>query len=326
MCFDNNHKIEGVIFNIQRFTIHDGPGIRSEVFFKGCPLHCKWCSNPESIRVKQEVGVIAMNCIGVKQCAYCIKACPYSDEDIFIVEDNNVIGINRELCTDCLLCSEACPANALKTWGNKMTVPEVMKVLLGDRAFYEKSGGGVTLSGGEALLQWQFVLELLKECKKQHLHTCLETAMHCKEEILDQVYPYIDLIITDIKHMDPDKHKEFTGVRNELILNNIKKTVGAGMPLVIRIPVIPKHNNTEENIRATAEFIAIELKNCVKQVQLLPYRPLGEEKYKSLGKDYPMGSFQIPERTLWEENIRHLTEIMKTYGVPAVAGTTTKFN
>lgn len=323
MLIDNKKDIEGIIFNIQRFTIHDGPGIRTEVFFKGCPLRCKWCSNPESFKVKQEVGVNASRCIGVDKCGYCIKACPLVG-DIFEVEDNQVIGINRKACTDCLICAEACPSNALKVYGKKMTVEDVMKVLLADRTFYQSSGGGVTLSGGELLGQWQYALELLKECKKSRLHTCVETAMHCQGEILEQIFPYVDLVITDIKHMNAEKHREFTGVRNELILQNIRKTVNMGMPLVIRIPVVPDHNNNEENIRATALFIANELNNRVKQVQLLPYRPLGEEKYKYLGKPYPMGSFRVPERRVWEENIRYLVEVIKEYGVPAVAGTTEK--
>ena len=316
-------ETEATIFNIQRFTIHDGPGIRTEVFFKGCPLRCKWCSNPESFKIKQEVGVTASRCIGVDKCGYCTKVCSAVQEAL-VVEDNQVIAINREACTDCLKCVEACPSNALKVWGQKMTVKDVMKVILLDREFYLKSGGGVSLSGGEVLNQWQFALELLKECKKARLHTCVETAMHCKTEILDQIYPYVDLIITDIKHMNAGKHREFTGVSNELILQNIKKTASMGMSMVIRIPVVPGHNNDEENIRATARFIADELNNRVKQVQLLPYRPLGEEKYKSLGIEYPMGNFNVPERRVWEGNILHLVGIMKEYDVPVVAGTTAK--
>ncbi|HZK44455.1 MAG TPA: glycyl-radical enzyme activating protein [Syntrophomonadaceae bacterium] len=321
--FANREDIKGNIFNIQKFTIHDGPGIRTELFFKGCPLRCKWCSNPESLKLKQEVGVTAIRCIGVDKCNLCIEACPLG-EAAFVIDNNIITGINREVCTDCLECVEACPSNALKIWGREMNVEEVMKVLLEDREFYQKSGGGITLSGGEVLLQWQFVLELLKECKKASLHTCVETAMHCQPEILDQIYPYVDLVITDIKHMDAEKHREYTGVRNDLILRNIKKTVQMGMPLVIRIPVVPGHNNDEKNIRATAQFIADELGNRVKQVQLLPYRQLGEEKYKSIGMPYPMGTFEVPERRVWEENIRHLVEVMQEYGVPAVAGTTEK--
>ena len=148
--------------------------------------------------------------------------------------------------------------------------------------------------------------------------------MYCNSNLLEQLFPYVDLVITDIKHMDSSLHKEFTGIGNELILRNIKRTAELNMPLIIRIPVVPEHNNSVKNIRNTAEFIMTELHNRVKQVQLLPYRQLGTEKYKSLGMDYPMETFRQVERSVWEENIRTLVEVMKSYGVPAVAGTTSK--
>lgn len=319
-----NNVLMGTVFNIQKFTIHDGPGIRTEVFFKGCPLSCKWCSNPESIRPELEVGVYSNRCIGVDHCGYCLTACELSQGKILVIENNKVTGINREKCTKCNKCVEACPSNALMNWGKKMTVPDVMKVILSDREYYKKSGGGVTLSGGEVLVQWEFAQELLKECKKERLHTCIESTLHYRTNVLDQIYPYVDLVITDIKHMNAAQHKELTGVSNKLILNNIKRTVELNMPLVIRIPVVPNHNNDENNIRATAEFITKELGNQVKQVQLMPYLPMGTEKYKSLGINYPMSDFKHVERSDWEENILHLVKLMKSYGVPAVAGTTTK--
>lgn len=322
----NNLGIEGTIFNIQRYTIHDGPGIRTEVFFKGCPLRCKWCSNPEGIKNELQVGVYANRCIGVDKCGYCLSACLKYHDQVIITTDNKVTGIDREKCANCLKCAESCPANALMTWGDKMTIPEVMKVILADREFYRKSGGGVTLSGGEVLVQWEFAMELLKECKKNYLHTCVESSLHVSTDILERIYPYVDLVITDIKHMNPDMHMEFTGVGNELILKNIKGTVELNKPLVIRIPVVPEHNNSEENIRATAEFIVNELNNRVNQVQLLPYRQLGTEKYTSLGIEYPMADFKPVERSVWEQNIMHLVEVMKSYGVPAVAGSSSKIN
>lgn len=322
MKFQESKQVKGIVFNIQRFTVHDGPGIRTEVFLKGCPLHCKWCSNPESHKLNQEIGFYSDKCIGVDKCGYCIKVCP--GENAFVIEDNKVIGINKENCTNCLKCTEECPSNALKLWGKKMTVEDVMKVILADRSYYERSGGGVTISGGEALLQWEFTLEILKACKKEGVHTCVESTLHCESDILDQVLHYVDLVITDMKHMDGEKHKEFTRVGNELTLKNIKKTVQMSKPLVIRIPVIPGHNDSEENIKATAEFIANQLNNQVKQVQFLRFRKLGEEKYKSLSLEYPMANFEPPKRDVFEKNIEHLVEIMKSYGVPAVAGSTQK--
>ena len=321
----DNGRTTGVVFNIQRFTVHDGPGIRTEVFLKGCPLRCLWCSNPESQKSHPVVGVYPDRCIGVDKCGFCISACPVEAEGAFIVEDNRVTAINRDVCTDCLRCAEECPAmKTLEIFGKEMTVDEVMEVVLADRDFYEKSGGGVTLSGGEVFVQPEFSLALLETCKRHNLHTCVESSLHCNPEMLDRLYPFVDLVITDIKHMDPSEHKRLTGVGNERILENVKKTAQLGMPLVIRIPIVAEHNDSEGNITATAEFIAQELQNKVKQVQLIPYRELGLEKYRSLGMEYPMGDFQAPAREAWEKNIRGLVEQMKPYGVPAVAGTSEK--
>lgn len=319
---DKAHGLQGIIFNIQRYTIHDGPGIRTEVFFKGCPLQCKWCSNPESFKREMEVGVYSDRCIGYEQCGYCTAVCP--KPGTIVVQENKVQQIDREKCTGCLQCAEACPANALMLWGKKMTIAEVMKIIESDRDFYEKSGGGVTLSGGDVLMQWEFARELLSECKDRGIHTCIESSMHYRTEVLEALFPFVDLVIADLKHMDSDLHKAYTGVDNALILHNIRRTADLNMPLIIRIPVVPYHNNSEENIRATAGFIMKELQNRVLQVQLLPYRPMGTEKYLSLGLDYPMDDVKPVERSVWEENILHLAEIMRSYGIAAEAGTTSK--
>lgn len=316
---------EGIIFNIQRFTIHDGPGIRTEVFFKGCPLKCKWCSNPESISANTEIGVYAGRCIGTDKCGLCLTSCPENHKAL-IVEDKTVTAIDRQKCKACGKCADACPANALVIWGRKMTVAEIMDLILKDMDYYQKSGGGVTLSGGEVLLQWRFAQELLQACRKHGIHTCVESSLHIKPEILDEILPNTDLVITDIKHMNSAQHLKNSAVGNELILENIKRVVQSNSPLIIRIPVIPGHNNSEDNIRATAEFISKQLNNRVLQVQLLPYRQLGTEKYASLGINYPMSDNPAVERSEWEKNIKELVEIMKTYAVPAVAGTTTKVN
>jgi pyruvate formate lyase activating enzyme len=319
-----NTHIKGYVFNIQRFTIHDGPGIRTEIFLKGCPLHCKWCSNPESMKLYPQVGVYAKRCIGVEVCGQCLSSCPLGGEQIFSIQEGKISGINRDICTDCLKCADACPSNALMVWGKTYTVDEIIDVVQADTEFYEKSGGGVTLSGGDPLVQWEFSREVLKECKRHGIHTCLETELAINPGVLNKVSPYADLIITDIKHMDPKKHKEYTCVDNVRILKNIESMTENGKQLIIRIPVIPGHNDDRENIEATALFIRDRLGHRVIQVQLLPYRQLGLEKYESLGMNYGMDGFQGPERKVWEKNILSLVELMKSYGVPAVAGSSNK--
>ncbi len=313
-----------MVFNIQRYTVHDGPGIRTEIFLKGCPLRCRWCSNPESMSLNSEVGVYAARCIGVDKCGYCLTACPELSKGTLLSDGNVITGIDREQCAGCLKCADACPSEALVVWGKRMTVADVVKVVIADMDFYLKSGGGVTISGGEPLIQWCFTAEILKECKGRGIHTCMESSLHANREIVRDILPLADMVITDIKHMDPDKHREYTGIGNGLILENIAFVAGQSTPLIIRIPVVPDHNDGDDNIRATAEFIAGTLGNRVTQVQLLPYRQLGVEKYSSLGREYPMNYVTPPERSTWEQNIKRMAERMQSLGIPAVAGTGNK--
>jgi pyruvate formate lyase activating enzyme len=288
-------------------------------------LRCKWCSNPEGLSAKQQIGVYPSKCIGNSKCSLCIKSCPLKAATPIRTQDDHLVIVDEiENCNDCYICAEECPARAIMIWGKKMTVPELMKIILEDRNFYLKTGGGVTLSGGEAMLQWEFAALLLKACKDTSINTCVESSLHCPTSHMEEVYKYTDLVITDIKHMDSGKHKEFTGVGNELILKNIIRTIELKMPLVIRIPVVHDHNNDEENIRATGKFIKEKLGNNIIQLQLLPYRKMGTEKYASLNIPYPMGDFVPPERPVWEKNLLELTEILKGYGIPAVAGSSQK--
>jgi pyruvate formate lyase activating enzyme len=321
-----NPDRKGIIFNIQQYTVHDGPGIRTEVFLKGCPLRCKWCSNPEGMKHERQIGLYPSRCVGRDKCGLCLKACPLGYKSPLLTSERSAQKADFRVCPEnCFKCAEACPSHAVMVWGNVMTVTEVMESVLADKEFYEASGGGITISGGEVMMQWKFALELLKASRENGIHTCIETTLHCDTEHLKQMLPYTDMIITDIKHMDPKKHKEFTGVDNKKILENLQYLSGVDMPLVIRIPVLPGRNNSEENIRKTAKFIKKHLSNRIKQIQLLPYRKLGTEKYDSLRLAYPMGDdYAQPKREVWEKNLLHLAEIISEYGLPAVVGSSIK--
>ncbi|MCI8991594.1 MAG: glycyl-radical enzyme activating protein [Eubacterium sp.] len=322
---ENLAKMSGIVFNIQRFTVHDGPGIRTEVFLKGCPMHCKWCSNPESIHPKRQLGIYPSKCIGKEKCGACLKACPQNGKPLEFSEEGIVIGSNAA-CISCMNCAGACFTHAIKSWGDIMTVEEVMKEVMRDEIYYQKSGGGITLNGGEVAVQWEFALEILKECKQKGIHTCVETSMHCAYDILEKFYGVTDLMITDIKNMDSEAHKKWCGAGNEQILSNMEKAARAGVKLVVRVPVIWQINDSKKNLRATAEFIRDRLGDAVVQVQLLPYRKMGIEKYNSLGAPYPMGEeYKMPERSVWEENLLRIRDMMQEgYGIPVVAGSNEK--
>ena len=311
---------KGIVFNIQRYTIHDGPEIRTEVFLKGCTMHCKWCSNPEGISEHREVGVYKTKCIGKEHCGYCDKVCPAGA--IIREEHGFTVGIDRKKCLRCFKCANACPANALKVWGREMTVDEVMGEILADRDTMSHSGGGATFSGGEALLQIDFLVELLKKCREKNVHTCVESALNVPKEHLEKAIPYTDMFIFDIKEMDSEKHSQFTGHGNERVLENAKRITETGIPYVVRIPFVPEHNGTRENIEAMTKFMVNEFKAKPVQIQFLRFRELGEEKYESLGYDYPMKDNGFEKFEL-EKNIHEMVDIMKAAGLPAVAGTTT---
>ncbi len=310
--------IKGMVFNIQRFTVHDGPGIRTEFFLKGCTLRCDWCGNPESYVKKKQIAIYKGQCIGVDKCGDCIKACPQGGEKVFTVEDNKVTAIDKSICDDCLKCYDECPSNALKVWGEEMTVDEAMEIILRDKDYYKENNGGVTISGGEALMQHEFVREVFKRCKEEGIHTCVETALHVKQEILDDVMPYTDMVITDIKHMDTEVHKKFIGFGNEQVLENVKKLATFNKPIILRIPVIPGFNDNEETIKSIGNFIINEMDNKVVQLQMLRFRPLGQEKYEGLGMPYKMEVTK--ERDDFESEIYGYVEMLKAMGVKAFAG------
>ena len=317
----------GLVTNIQKYTIHDGPGIRTEIFFKGCPLRCPWCSNPETIDPRPQLGVYPKKCLGPDKCDLCRKASPLGEETPIRFEEGGLRPVvMTQTCRDCLACAAACPARALMVWGKDMTVDELMKVILEDRSFYARSGGGVTLNGGEVMLQWEFAELLLRACRQAGIHTCVESALHCPPEHLERVLDQTDLLITDIKHMDSEIHRALTGVGNERILDNIRLAARRGTRMVVRTPVVPDRNNSAGSIRAIAAFLRDEVGSALVQYQLLPYRKMGTEKYDTLGQPYPLGDdYKPPERAEWEPWLLELTRIAREeYGIPAAAGSSQK--
>ena len=236
-----NYNASGTVFDIQRFSLHDGPGIRTIVFLKGCPLSCKWCSNPESQNMKPVIMYKKNECL---HCGRCINACSKK-----AISFENKTFIDRSICTGCGECANACPAGALVVKGKTMTVQQLIRELKKDATTYRRSGGGITLSGGEPLVQYEFAAELLRACKAQGWDTAIETTGAGITEAVEKVIPYVDTVLLDIKHLDTEKHKKFTGIGNEQILKNAAR-ISQISSTVVRVPVIPGFNYSEEEIKA----------------------------------------------------------------------------
>ena len=289
---------EGTVFNIQKFSVNDGPGIRTTVFLKGCPLDCIWCHNPESKSSKPEIMYDAKKCI---ECGACVNLC---DKNCHILSENVHI-FQRENCISCGKCAEGCMTEALEKAGNIKTVSEVIDEVLKDKAFYENSGGGMTISGGEPMFQFEFTYELLKEAKKQGIHTCIETCGFSKEENYRKIADLVDIFLYDYKETDSVKHKEFTGVDNTLILSNLKMLDNIGAKIILRCPVIPTLNDRDEHFDGIAE-IANSLKNII-EINIEPYHPLGSGKAQMLSKEYVLKDLTFPENETVEEWIKYIS-------------------
>ena len=280
---NNISNEKGLISDIQKFSTHDGPGIRTLVFMKGCPIRCLWCSNPETQNHHEEIVFFQKNCIG---CGECAEICPLG------AIETETFKLDWDICDNCGKCAEICPVNSKKLIGKWYTVSELIKEVEADRIFYRNSDGGVTVSGGEPALQYKFVSSFLKKCQGLNLNTAIETCGYAKWEHLEAIVKYSDLVFFDIKHMDSEIHKNLTGKSNKLILKNAK-TVSSIAPVTIRFPIIPGYNDTKKNLEATVSFVKTLKK--VEKIELLPYHSLGEYKYKSLGKRYRLRNISLEE-------------------------------
>lgn len=314
----------GLVFNVQSYSVHDGPGIRLEFFMKGCPLSCEWCSNPEGIQSKPELGSYPSKCMGAEDCGECLKVC--AQGALLFTQEGVLEALDRNACRGCLACADACLTGALTPWGKRYTVEEAMELIRRDQEFYDRTGGGVTISGGEALLQPAFVLAVFKQCQAEGINTCLESCLCVPTKTLEPFLTVTDYWITDIKHMDPLTHKERTGASNELILANINYLAKQEVQLIIRTPVLKGFNANVADMQAIGSFILDELDNKILQYQLLPYRQLGTEKYASLNLEYPMASFEGYEREEWEPDIRRFIAMLQDRGINAVLGNNQKLH
>ena len=294
----------GFLFNVQQFSTEDGPGIRTTAFLKGCPLRCPWCHNPEGMQTAPDLVWYNTRCIAARDC---LRACP---EDALELSAAGM-KIDRQRCTLCGKCEQACPAAASETLGRAWTSDELLALLLKDQVFYETSQGGVTFSGGEPMQQIDFLAEILPQCKRRGLHVALDTCGMAAWEKYEQVLPFVDLVLYDLKIMDPHRHQAVTGSSNVRILNNIRRISRSGKPIWIRTPIIPGFTDDADNIAAIGRFVHAEIKS-VQRWDLLAYTNMASPKYQRLGRAYPLERAPLLQRsqmeTLHQEALRWVPE------------------
>jgi len=298
----------GVVFNIVHGSFVDGYGVRTTVFLKGCPLRCLWCSNVEGQKAGPELKFVAADC---NKCGRCIDVCPVGAIALDIAAAGQELSIDRDVCTACGKCTDVCFKGALEIVGKIMTVDEIMTIIRKDEIFYRKSGGGVTIGGGEATAQPEFTLALLRECRRNYIHTALDTCGYTVAADGLAALAEADLLLFDVKGMEPHDHERNTGVSNEIILENLRWLDSLKKPVVVRIPLIPGYNDSRENIEATAGFL--EGLQSVERVDIIAYHEYGKIKYDELGKVYPLP--HIRKDTLTQEALAEVKRIFEKRGL-----------
>lgn len=296
-------EMKATTFNIQKFSIHDGPGIRTTIFLKGCPLRCAWCANPESQKIQIEPIYDAKKCI---HCLACLKACPQGA----LVINEELIQRDEKKCVNCLACTKVCPSKAMKVEGEQREIDEIVRLCLQDIDFYEQSNGGVTISGGEGMIQPEAVKALAKALKGQGVHLAIETTGQVSFEVFSQIAPLFDLLLFDVKHYDSAKHKEKTGVGNHQIIHNLKWAVDQGIEILPRIPVIPGFNNDLVDAKGVAELLK---QVGLTKIQLLPFHQMGENKYALLQRSYPYQNI----KALHPEDLKDYQQVFLQEGIDA---------
>ncbi|MGC7873757.1 glycyl-radical enzyme activating protein [Desulfosporosinus sp. SYSU MS00001] len=288
---NTSEELMGSVLRIERTSIHDGQGLRTVIFLKGCPLRCRWCSTPESQRPVPERGYVSDRCNG---CGKCVSLCP--QEALVISKRERKVISDYSKCRECFTCAEKCPQNAIKKYGRLMLVSEIVREISKDEIFFFYSGGGVTISGGEPLDQSEFVSKVLKRCRELGIHTAMESSFYASFESILKVLPWLNLLYVDLKHMNKELHQQWVGADNSQILDNLRKVDAsdASLDIIARIPLVPGVNDSDSNLLAVAEFCQSLRK--LQEIELLPYHRLGLETYRSLQRDYSLPDVLPPAR------------------------------